>query len=336
MEMIPEQTPIGNRADAAGDHHRQRLADGAACQAAALDYLKRGWAPLALCPPDHAGVGKAHAGSCNSPGKAPWGPWKEYQDRLPTEDELRRKWADNATLNVGAALGPVSNLVRVDVDGAAAQATLLELSRGRPLPHTLAFRSGRADGTGRGYLLAVPPGVILKTTPKALAVGEVRFQARGAQTVLPPSRHKDGGLYEWLSGCGAGEIEPAPMPGWMVDIMRAPPSGIGAPVARKSRSEWDLLLGGVGPGSRHGAILSIVGKVLVCLSDAALKDDLTLHIHLELVLAYNQRHEPPKPEDEVRRVFADLVAAERRRRGVRATGCGCQRTVTSFTMTAEV
>src|SRR5437764_14330644 len=93
------------------DDRAQRKADGAACLAAALDYLRRGWSALALCPPDHVGVGRTHGRDCKSPGKAPWGPWKEFQDRLPTEEELRRKWRDNCTLNVGIALGPVSGLI---------------------------------------------------------------------------------------------------------------------------------------------------------------------------------------------------------------------------------
>src|SRR4051794_17464348 len=87
--------------DAAADYHRQRLHDGAECLAVALDnYLPRGWSALSVCTPDHVGVGKTHGKNCKHPGKAPWGPWKDYQTRLPTEVELRRKWRDNPQLNV--------------------------------------------------------------------------------------------------------------------------------------------------------------------------------------------------------------------------------------------
>jgi hypothetical protein len=207
--------------DAAALDQQQRLADGAACLAAALDYRSRGWSALANCCADHGGMGKGHGKSCKSPGKRPWHKWKEFEDRLPTEDELRSWWRQRPQSNVGIALGPVSGLVRVDVDGAAGEDKLRELSGG-DLPDTLEFTSGRDNG-GRGLLYAIPPGVNLKTTiqkpnePKT----ELRFQAKGAQTVLPPSRHPSGSLYAWKPGHGPGEIEPAPMPAWLVEQLRA-------------------------------------------------------------------------------------------------------------------
>jgi putative DNA primase/helicase len=202
---------------AASDHLRQRQADGAACLEHALRYLREfAWSVLAVCPPDHAGVGRAHGRHCQSPGKAPWGPWKQYQDRLPIEDELRRKWHDNVSLNVGLALGPVSGLVRVDIDGPAGEQRLLRLSGGT-VPPTIEFASGRSNG-GRGLLYKIPPGVSLRTTVERAGQPrqELRFQARGAQTVLPPSRHPQGCLYAWVEGRGPWDIEPARAPDWLL------------------------------------------------------------------------------------------------------------------------
>src|SRR5262249_1181284 len=61
------------------DDQDQRLRDGADCLAAALDYLARGWPVLSLCPPDHVGVRLVGHTHCDSPGKAPWHRWAEYQ-----------------------------------------------------------------------------------------------------------------------------------------------------------------------------------------------------------------------------------------------------------------
>src|SRR5262249_15879192 len=121
---IQSETVSSKPQDRAGDHRRQRLADGASCLEYGLRYLQLRWAVLAVCPPDHVGVGKQYGQGCTSPGKAPWGEWKIFQERLPTEQELRRKWQDNPTLNVGVALGPVSGLIRVDVDGAKGEIRL--------------------------------------------------------------------------------------------------------------------------------------------------------------------------------------------------------------------
>jgi len=191
----PRKNTQAEPPDPAADHRRQRLADGASCFEQGLRYLKLGWSVLAICPPDHMGVGRGHGQNCDSPGKAPWGPWKQFQDRLPTEDELRQKWRDNATLNVGMALGPVSGLLRVDVDGPAGEARLVEISKGN-VPITAEFTSGRTNG-GRGLLYKIPLGITLRTTVQrpGQAKQELRFQAKGAQTVLPPSRHPEGCLY---------------------------------------------------------------------------------------------------------------------------------------------
>jgi hypothetical protein len=206
--------------DRADDHHHQRLADGALCLEYGVRYLQLGWSVLPVCPPDHVGVGRSHGEHCVSPGKAPWGPWKQFQDRLPTEVELRQKWRDNPTLNVGMALGPVSGLVRVDVDGPAGEAGLAALSKG-DLPRTLEFTSGRANG-GRGLLFRIPSGIRLRTTiqTRGQPKQELRFQAKGAQTVLPPSRHPQGCLYAWLPGSSPWELEPAIAPAWLLDQLR--------------------------------------------------------------------------------------------------------------------
>jgi hypothetical protein len=220
--MIGESAQSGNTSsgDGAADHLRQRQADGRACHAAALAYRAHGWSSLALCPPDHVGVGKKHGENCTSHGKAPWGEWKEFQTRLPTEAELRRKWGDNPTLNVGVALGGVTRLIGLDVDGDAGEALLKRLSDG-DVPPTLEFTSGK----GRRLLYRVPADVELRPTPKPggleIEGGELRLLGTGSQTVMPPSRHKDSGrLYAWKPGHGPGEIEPPDAPAWLVKLMR--------------------------------------------------------------------------------------------------------------------
>jgi hypothetical protein len=206
--------------DRADDHRRQRLADGAACLEHGLRYLRLGWSVLAVCPPDHVGVGRSHGQHCDSPGKAPWGKWKQFQDRVPTEAELRQKWRDNPTLNVGMALGPVSGLIRVDVDGPAGEARLIEVGNG-DLPFTLEFTSGRANG-GRGLLFKIPTEISLRTTvqTRGQTQQELRFQAKGAQTVLPPSRHPQGCLYAWVPGHSPWEIQAAMAPQWLLDQLQ--------------------------------------------------------------------------------------------------------------------
>jgi hypothetical protein len=120
------------------------------CLKAALGYLGRGWAALAVCPPDHKDVPPFHRAACSKPGKRPLGPWKTWQTRLPTLDEVVGQWELVPAANVGIALGPVSGLVGVDVDGEEGERILRELSGG-DLPRTLTFTTGR----GRRLLYAI-------------------------------------------------------------------------------------------------------------------------------------------------------------------------------------
>jgi hypothetical protein len=191
---------------------------GKECLAAALEYLKNGWSITTPCPPDHACVGKTHAKHCSSPGKAPWGEWKERQEKPPTEAELRKKCRDNPFLNVGMALGPASGLVRIDIDGADGEAFFKSVCG--EIPPTLEFDSG---GGGRGLLFAIDDTYQIRTTTK-IGEGvhsEVRFQAKGAQTVLPPSRLPSGRRYAWKVGRGPGEIEVAKLPPALVSRVDA-------------------------------------------------------------------------------------------------------------------
>ena len=214
---------------------------GAECLAAALEYARLGWSSLPCCPPDHQGITWKH--ECQSPGKRPIVKWEPFETRLPTEQEIRHWWR-SVPCNVGIALGPVSGLVRLDVDGADGETKLAELSGGI-LPITLEFSSG---GGGRGLLFRIPDGVAIKTTKKKGegVHAELRIQAKGAQTVLPPSLHVSGRRYAWAPGRGPGDVEAAPMPAWMIEAMRVDRT----PDRPATRNGWPVCV----PSGDDGAI----------------------------------------------------------------------------------
>jgi putative DNA primase/helicase len=275
--------------DAAEAHRLARLADGAACLAAALDYRARGWSALAVCTPDHVGCGKTHAKGCTSPGKAPWGPWKQYQTRLPAEAELRQKWRDNPQLNVGMTLGGVTGLIGLDSDEAAGEALLVRLSKG-DVPPTLEFSSGK----GRRLLYRVPDGVELRPTPRpgGLEVegGELRLLGLGSQTVMPPSRHASGRLYAWREGHGPGEVEPPVAPAWVVGHMRAD-----APARGGARGQRP---GALGAGEK--ARLHHRNTTLTSMAGSMRRRGFGESAIRAALLAENgERCEPPLGEDEV-------------------------------------
>lgn len=287
------------------------MSDGKACLEAALRYLKLGWSILALCPPDHVGVGlvnKKHSKECKHFGKTPWHLWKEFQSRLPSEDEVRALWRQLPNSNVGIALGPVSGIVRVDTEGPAGEAALLARSGG-DLPTTLEFVSGRKDGTGRGILYRIPPGAVLRTTYERLGEKqEIRFQAKGAQTVLPPSRHRDGGLYAWLPGHAPGDVPVATMPGWLLAELSIADSS----KPRRTSGEWNEMLNGVSEGSRNETAAAVSGKIIGSLAD--LTDGGAVSLAFTLLQAWNERNDPPLDDDELKTVFASILKKDSQRR----------------------
>ena len=203
--------------------HQTRLDAGQACLDAALNvYLPLALAVTWLCDPHHVGVGRTHAKACHDPGKAPMHPWKAFQTRLPTVEEVQAVFNGYPIGNVGCVLGQASRLVRIDEDGATGRAVLEEWSGG-DLPPTWTFRSGSG---GRGLLYGWPQDVPCKTTAhqkKKADHQELRLMGNGSQTVLPPSRHESGALYTWEPGLSPQDLAPAPAPAWLVERLRVVP-----------------------------------------------------------------------------------------------------------------
>jgi hypothetical protein len=270
-------------ADAASVYQAEAVAAGRECLEAAVAYLGMGWPPLALCPPDHVGVGRGHAAECSNPGKVPWHSWKDYQSVLPAAGLVRGWWKQNVQSNVGVALGPLSGLIGVDPDGPAGEAKLQEMSAG-DLPPTLEFST---PGGGRRLLYRIPSGSQFR--PTYLNIGkheELRFLALGAQTVMPPSRHKSGGRYVWKSGQGPGEIEAAPAPKWLVAYMTERPARTGAVPA-----EGELVL----EGGRDSYLTSLAGSLRGRGLSAAV-------IEATLLAENAERCDPPLADSQVRKI----------------------------------
>ncbi len=298
----------------------QASEDGAACLEAALRYAgDLGLSVLPNCHPKHIGirlVSKEHQTSkkpCASPGKRPWILWDNYQVKAANEAQIRRWWKQYAHSNVGAALGPASGFVRVDVEGEAGLAALARMSGG-DMPPTLEFASGRLDNTGRGFLYQMPSGVVLATTSDRQGEkAEVRFQAQGSQTVLPPSRHPEGGFYCWLPGRAPGQIEPAIMPDWLVTAMLVKAEKNGRPHKNgRTIDDWRQLIGGVAEGGRNEALTALAGKMLAGVRD--LTDGGTVSIQRVLLHNINQGNQPPLDEAEVDTIFHSILQREAARR----------------------
>jgi archaellum biogenesis ATPase FlaH len=180
--------------------------------AAALEYREAGLHPIALLPRS----------------KRPLVPWKEFQDRMPTVEELQGWWAVCADANVGIILG--RGAFAVDVDGPEAVAALAAAG--------IDLGNGPKSITSRGFHMfyggAAPDKIGLLTHVDVRGVGYV---------VAPPSVHESGHVYAWQRAI-TGAL-PAP-PAALVALLAEP-----KPRAAATQEKWlSLALEGVGEGTR--------------------------------------------------------------------------------------
>ena len=144
--------------------------------------------------------------------------WKEYQTQAPSQDDLH-DWFVNRWPNAGMAviLGPVSDLLVVDVDGLAAHDELV--SRLGQIPVAPRVMSGSGD-PHRFHLYFKHPDLLTKAkyTPW---LQTLEFRGQGGIVILPPSMHKSGNRYRWAEGRSPWEIEVPEVPEEILESLRS-------------------------------------------------------------------------------------------------------------------
>ena len=197
--------------------NRSIFSSGSLCLGAALQYLSVGYSVIPLCPRDHAGCDRKHIETCDTPGKRPLLPWKEYQSRRPDEQVVKALFKRNSHANVGIVMGPVSGLLGLDIDGKAGIELLTKLSGGH-LATTLQFNT---PGGGLRLLFNWPEGLDVKIKSFKDDYGKeaIRILSLGSQTVAPPSMHACGKRYAWGIGRDPLNCEAASCPQWLIDLI---------------------------------------------------------------------------------------------------------------------
>ncbi len=120
-------------------------------------------------------------------GKEPLIDWKEYQSRLPSEEEIRSWWAKWPAANIGVVTGSISNLLVVDADGVEGINNLLKLG--------LASKVTSLSGKGKHLWFKNDPTI--RNSASQLAKG-LDIRAEGGYIVVPPSVHPNGRRYRWI------------------------------------------------------------------------------------------------------------------------------------------
>lgn len=213
----------------------------------ALELLVLGWSVL---PMHSVSSGRCTCGctSCAAPGKHPRIAWEGLTDRLPLEEEVRRWWGRWPEANLGVVTGARSGLVVIDVDprngGDVTLAALEDLYA--PMPATVVALTGG----GGIHVYFRHPGERLPCRPIAPGLD---LKADGGLVVVPPSIHASGRTYVWDHGHAPGEIRPAEMPEWLIELARGASTSIRRAASRTAplrtsaeRQEFAALWRGIG------------------------------------------------------------------------------------------
>lgn len=180
------------------------------------NYIDLGFPIIPCCDPKHEHTTKTHNERCNAPGKTPM--IKGWQERTVTTTTDVQQWITQfKDFNVGLPLGEVSGYVGIDVDGDEGIKILMQMSGG-DLPSTWEY----STGMGQRLLYKIPKDLKCKKF-KQQGKGkheECALICTGQQTILPPSMHHTGTLYEWADEHSPDDIECADAPDWLIQLIK--------------------------------------------------------------------------------------------------------------------
>lgn len=260
---------------------------------AALDYHALGWSVVPVHTVDDDGKCSCRRRACSSPGKHPRGSWRSSMHTRLTEEQLREHWEQHPESNVGIVTGEISGIAVVDIDGPEGEEALRDA--GLPQedwPDTPIARTGG----GGWHLFVAYPEEGQRTRTDALAHVDVR--AEGGFVVAPPSKHVSGNNYEWITepfDCDPEDFD------WT--LLGEDDSGTGGDVDSSGLPSWvQEALAGVGEGRRNDTAARLAGRYVgMGLGPSEV---------LALLRGWNERNNPPMPEDELDTVVNSILTRE--------------------------
>ena len=246
-------------------------------RAAALAYAARGLAVFPLVP----GAKK---------------PLTEHGHREATTDtaEIERRWQKWPDANVGIACS-ASGLLVIDVDqhanGADGAATLAALERQHgPLPETWRVLTG---GGGLHLYFRFPGDTVGIRVPGTLGPGvDVKYSG---YVVVPPSRHPDGGVYQWEIGSAPGDVPLAVVPDWIVTFKPKR--------TWKGKTTGTTANGAIPSGSRNVSLTRVAGRWR---RQGMSADEIFTRLQAENAA----RCQPPLDADEVQKIAESVARYE--------------------------
>ena len=219
--------------------------------------------------------------------KRPIEKWEHLQGERPSHDRIVDWWTRYPHANVGIITGLVSGIFVLDIDKPEAK----HFVKDRGFPHT------PISTTSKGHHLFFDyPSVLLGNRSDAKLGMDIRGE--GGYVVAPPSYHPSGFQYQWTT-MHLWNTKIAEAPDWLIDWC--------ADLNRSNERQkgWqNEILEGVTDGGRNNAAASLAGRFF--------NKDLSVPEITEILLMWNERNDPPLPEEEIIRTVSSMASRHRR------------------------
>ncbi len=221
--------------------------------------------------------------------------WREYQDRLPTEDEIRQWWTQNPNAGIAIITGKISGLVVLDLDAKHNRSSKEIRDSGLSLPPTACARTG---GGGEHFLYKYPKDRFKNHSGNIMGEG-VDFKTDGGYIVVAPSVHSSGKAYEWTIPPEDGIAD---APEWLIDKLRD---------AENEKTSWrTAMTQRVSEGARNSAAAVIAGGLLHTTPRESWETEAWPRLQ-----KWNQEQCRPEPltEKELRTTYESIASAEEKK-----------------------
>ena len=133
-----------------------------------------------------------------------------WQTKWTGDIEQVQQWLRSGS-NVGLLLGPASGVIDVEYDTPGGREQLAALGL-LDIP-TPTWRSARGEHRLFRWEAWMPTAAVVHLDDLELRIG-----GRAAQSVLPPSRHPSGSVYEWI--VRPGDVPVAAFPACLLEAMQ--------------------------------------------------------------------------------------------------------------------
>jgi len=207
--------------------------------------------------------------------------WVQYQNQLPTDNELEMWFGNGSKYNIGIVTGKISGIAVVDLDSQKA----IQFAKDNKFPNTPFVK------TGKGYHRYYKYEGEIKNFQCRDDLPNIDLRGEGGYVVAPPSLHPSGQQYKWVDGKGLEDISLGKFP----DIILAK-----APQDNKPLKE---LYNGSDKGSRNNDLTKLVGSWV--------NDGLTFDDCLASARMVNKRNKLPLEESEIVRTINSIIKKEK-------------------------